>query len=718
MNTKKLISLVLAFILAVTPMVAFAEESPLGSYENPYQLYANSLTPLIITVAPGTDAYVQADLCDNSVVTVGHATHGGYFLQYGRQTVYPAGDNTAEFTMNTFSDMFSVYNSGETDVVVYIKLAEGAPAAAGTMDNPEEIVLAKNFFGNLGANLTADLEAGNEGHYYVYYATADGYFTVNISAFDAEYNSVGWMYNVQNVTAGIYGDNHWSDEDEPVYYESVKVSAGDKVMVFASTYDPANMWNNPVGTVAINASFDPIGSMNFPAEITEGEQSVVLEEGNQGYHCTWTAPENGTVTVAINGESWQYNVMITRPDGSAYYGDNHYSDDEEVVPSEEHTVSAGDVVSVFVATYDPANMWANPAGTVEWSLTFLSGEGETPDTPPEEPVTPPTGDGKEDGYFESGVSLLPGTNEYELSADNKYTVFYFEPAEIGKYIFTAANGYVALVSYNGMWVTIEPSAETVTGPTFEWECQDVGQSILVAAISDDASVTISVEKEELIIVEIPVIKYENKVTPQSFVLEGSFDDMLYVDTFDDVLDVAVLGNDGFYHLGSENGPILYVCLSDPWMNLTEAMNNGQLKDVIYDGDEVIGKIDYNEAFAQYVECADADSSLYPLTEDLIVIFKGAGSFHNWYGEDGWVGGDLEDAWMFACYYFEQVEPVYEYGDVNADGNVNVLDYAMVKSHCMHLKELSAEQQARADMNGDGRINVLDYGILKKLIMSK
>ncbi len=722
MTMKKLLSLLMAVILTVTPMAVLAENADLGTYENPYLLYADSMTPLPITVAPGTEAYVKVDQCDNSTVTVGHATSDGYFLQYGRQSVYPGADGTAEFTMNAFSDVFSVYNSGETDVVVYLKLAAGALAGAGTMDNPEEILLEKDWFGNLGAFLTKDLDAGNEGYYYSWTATSDGYFTANLSAFDAEYMPVGWLYFLNNVTAGIYGDIHWSDDEIPVNYESVKVSAGDEVVLFVSTYDPNNMWSNPAGSVSVNASFDAIGSMNFPQEITAGEYTAVLEAGNQGYHYTWTAAANGTVSVAMLDESWQYNLNILRADETFVYGDTHWSDDETVVSTESHSVSAGDVVTVMVATYDPADMWNNPAGTLHWSLTFTPGEGEDPVDPPvdvpDEPVTPPTGDGKTEGYFWSDVVLSVGDNECELDPEYMYTVYYFEPTEVGKYTFTAANGYVALVSYNGMWVTIEPSAETVTESTFEWECKDVGQSILVAAISDEPGIFLTIEKEEIVIVEIPWTIYENKFTPVPFSFEGDEDALLYVDTFDGVCDVAVLGVDGYYHLGNANGPLLYACLSDPLMSLAGAMEYGQLKDVIYDGDTVVQKINYNEAFGEYLACTD-ETAYYPLTEDLMIIFQSVGKYQDWYGEDGWVGGNLDDAWMFACYYFEQEEPAFVFGDVDGDGKAAKTDYFKLKSYLLG-KDIAFDDGmfARSDIDGNGKVNKTDYFKLKSYLLGK
>ena len=48
------------------------------------------------------------------------------------------------------------------------------------------------------------------------------------------------------------------------------------------------------------------------------------------------------------------------------------------------------------------------------------------------------------------------------------------------------------------------------------------------------------------------------------------------------------------------------------------------------------------------------------------------------------------------------------GDVNGDGKVSVLDYALLKRHVLGIGELSEEGKATADVNKDGKVNALDY----------
>ena len=111
----------------------------------------------------------------------------------------------------------------------------------------------------------------------------------------------------------------------------------------------------------------PVGVMNNPADLVIGENSVTLAAGSQGYYYTWTATANGTLTVTITGENWFYviNNLTT-----SVYGDNQWSDSDPVVNPAVITVAAGDEIQIVVNTYDPANEWNAPAGTIAFTAAF------------------------------------------------------------------------------------------------------------------------------------------------------------------------------------------------------------------------------------------------------------------------------------------------------------------------------------------------------------
>ncbi len=721
---KKVLSIimVLAMLLASVSVTVFADD--LGTYENPYQVAAGAMTPTAITVPAEGDAYVFVDDANGSTLEIGYATSAGYTVYYGRMPITPEADGTLMFTMDPQGTFFNIVNPTAEAIVVYIKLTAGTGASnAGTIDNPEVVTLEKNeYSGEFGAYLTNELAANNQGHYYSITAPADGTFQVFASAYsydeNGDYIDLGYMFFVNNITKGTYGDMRYSDDqvfqEELWGVETVKVSEGDELIIFATTYNPETPWSAPAGNVGINVAFSGIGSYLCPEVTEDGNKTTTLEEGNTGYYYEWTATEEGTVTVSIDSATgWMYSVDCEYADGSATYGDIHWSDDDPVVSSESFDVEVGSTLRIFISTYDPANFFSNPAGSVDWSISFVAGEVEGGGAGSGDDEGEDDGEGEGDditnNYIVSDEYLQVGTDRYSLDWDYIYTVFCFEPETTGKYTFTSEEALIGLVSSNGMWITVGESSDyisddVITESTFEWTCTSVGQSIWVAALGFfDADIT--VDYEEVVIKEIPKESYINTVTPEAFVFGGNADELNYVDTFDAVEDKAVLGADGYYHLNTADGPILFANISDPMMSLSAANGYGQLKYLIYDENGEVAMIkDFTEAMIEYIACMDEANGLYPLTADLMEVFQKAGEYLGWYGAEGWIGGDLADAWMFACYYSEDIKGE---SDIPANNDTNNNDNTDNGTN----NDAGANQGATAPSTGDNVIVIVTLAVV-------
>ena len=268
-----------------------------------------------------------------------------------------------------------------------------------------------------------------------------------------------------------------------------------------------------------------------------------------------------------------------------------------------------------------------------------------------------------DVNYEKGAALqadvegLVCTAEYEACAYD-YTVYTFSPSEIGKYTISS-NKLLGIVSNNGMWVTAPPSETTVTETSITWECKSVGQRIWVAALTQGSPATITVEYEPIEIVSIPVEVYKNTTAPKAFVFEENADALVNVNVQNKTVDLPIMGPDGFYRLNDANGPRIFVDLNDEQISLAAALDYGQLKIGILENGKIDHYVNYCDAFSEYLACADAKTGLYPLTDDLMEIYKEVGNYKNWYGESGWLALTEEDAWMFACYYIE--DDIYEDG---------------------------------------------------------
>lgn len=267
------------------------------------------------------------------------------------------------------------------------------------------------------------------------------------------------------------------------------------------------------------------------------------------------------------------------------------------------------------------------------------------------------------GYVLSNTLLSVGKADYDIDQAYEYTVFVFKPEGTGKYTISSDNAKLGIVSYNGMWATVVPSADTVNDSFIEWSCTSVGQKIWIAVDCDSISASVSVEMGEAVSTESILVEYVNKTTPSAFMMDSEkARGLIRVETFDDVVDSAVLGSDGKYHYNDVNGPVLYANLSDSVMSLYGAYGYGQLKYVVYENGKSVSTIDYNSALNEYYTSISGSSKYYPLTDDLIEMFKNVGQGKGWYGADGFVGGDLDDAWMFACYFVHCDDESHVYGE--------------------------------------------------------
>lgn len=62
------------------------------------------------------------------------------------------------------------------------------------------------------------------------------------------------------------------------------------------------------------------------------------------------------------------------------------------------------------------------------------------------------------------------------------------------------------------------------------------------------------------------------------------------------------------------------------------------------------------------------------------------------------------------------ESSYKKGDVNGDGKISSMDYALVKNHILGISTLSGNSAKAADVNGDGKISSMDYALIKNDIL--
>lgn len=410
----------------------------------------------------------------------------------------------------------------------------------------------------------------------------------------------------------------------------------------------------------------PLGSQSNPDALPINE-TVTKDLVNQEYWYTWTATEDGIFKFEMNSalcaDGWTYNLQHNYDvhNFSTGWGEN----DKNVC---EVAVVAGDTIllGVSIPTYypdlDAYEVYVPASGTLVFTTTFGDGDigggdiggGDIGggDIGGDETLTG-------DNYILSDEALVVGTKDYLVSPMYQYTLFMFEPTETGKYTITTTDSLIGYLG-GGTFYFADPSAENVAYTSYEWECASVGQGILLGVMANTNTANITITREELDESdELEWTIYENEADVEAFEYEGDTSALVPVDFEDDVIDDAVLGEDGFYHLNTVDGPILYANLNETSLqSLVAIISNGKLSAVSYAEDgSVLEKVDYTEAVTEYINSAYVDEATgayyYPLTADLIEMFKEVGASNEWYDGEIWVY-DSADAWMFACYYVPSV----------------------------------------------------------------
>ena len=132
----------------------------------------------------------------------------------------------------------------------------------------------------------------------------------------------------------------------------------------------------------------------------------------------------------------------------------------------------------------------------------------------------------------------------------------------------------------------------------------------------------------------------------------------------------VMGEDGYYHLNSADGPLLYMNLGPnaPYISMYNMLGytgfgGTSLTASFYDANgSVVRREDYTACMCSYVESIDPTYGVYPLTEDLVYMMQNGGGYKGWWNPESanCVFMDeekvldptinLELGWMFAVCY--------------------------------------------------------------------
>jgi len=542
---------------------------------------------------------------DGMIMTI---TGESYTLTIGGETIVPEnGVYTTTISLTDYQPLlFAITGEGTYTINFTYPL--------GASENPAQLVMGEN---------TASVAEGSWGYYYTWTATEEGILTIT--------GIEGNQFYVNNLTSYIYGD---IVEGAGSY--SVNVAAGDQIQVSVNTFDAEQWWNTPAGETCITASFQATGSTEPEGPIVgEGETATpdapILVE--------YTAETDGILSVTISGNPG-YKVEVFDAEGNTVGLPN--TGKAEATYTYELTAGTYTVRMVGYANWDEAS------ATVNYSISFEASQGGEVE--------------KAEYEVDYNTTLVVGDNTVTLLDTAITTIYAFEPTEEGTYTVTAPEGAVVGYWGAGEWFLTDPMSTT---NSIEWTCTSVGQSayIGVSGIEGEFVLTVTKTASGSGHEQVEYTVYENVHTfPEGFNQLTGEETLLNVNITE--AHTAVLGTDGYYHLDTADGPVLYVDLQTDafMMNVAAAPGGANTMRGEYNG----VKYDFLTAMGAY-----ADYELYPLTEDLMAFIQGYGKYQGWFmtgmspfAEINEGTANADTAWMVLCRYVEKEEPVIEKFDID------------------------------------------------------
>lgn len=278
-------------------------------------------------------------------------------------------------------------------------------------------------------------------------------------------------------------------------------------------------------------------------------------------------------------------------------------------------------------------------------------------------------------YVGNAYYIYVGGNYVTMQA-NATNYYIFEPEEAGVYRFSTSDPDAILSYWGGNTSFInEMTSSTDYDPatnsfTQNWKQGNIGGIIIIGVTGTEDCIIEVTRIGDPILDETDLVPevYKPAQTPKKFTINKAQGRRLtYVNLEGKTEDYQiVLGSDGYYHLNSATGPLLYINIGPnaPYHSLyymAGAGGNGVagngIKATIYENGIAVRRIDFSECMLSYGECADANYGIYPLNEDLRYIVQTAGEYYGWWDSESsnfWLDTvenlNPELGWMFAICY--------------------------------------------------------------------
>lgn len=279
-----------------------------------------------------------------------------------------------------------------------------------------------------------------------------------------------------------------------------------------------------------------------------------------------------------------------------------------------------------------------------------------------------------DEWFGTTYTVGVGATYVKVKQSNVNTFFAFEPTQEGIYRISVTNSKAKLQHYGSINFPNPQSIEGATSTSYELNVKENNlggtYAICVTGATEYILVIERISSAILDENDIPWEEYEGN-PPTKKHTETVSQKMTYVDLTGNTK--AVLGSDGYYHLNSATGKILFVNLGPnaryiSMYNMLGVSGVGGTKfgKTFRDSSgNVTVKEDYTSCMIEYVTYRSPQNAsnpyefeVYPLTEDLMYMLKNGGEHIGWWDpeSENFLFADLGSAfnpdlgWMFAVCY--------------------------------------------------------------------
>ncbi len=686
---------------------------PNGTKEYPYEI--GGTLEFDAAVKAGGEVYYNVYKVGGTVLKIQNADA---YVIYGGKT-YKAENGVVSVPVETEDVTIPVNlvigNSGSADATFKVTFAYNS----GTLANPHTLALG---------DLTTELAKGNDqGVVYLYTATQSGTLTVKVNSITSGVEYDVTLYNLNTSAMRTL------EEDGANGTVSIVVNKDDQVQVTvgalpnAENEYPAATVKSTVSFKA-GAGTTDVGQKNINYSVTVKDNTGKAVSGVKfsfavnGKTASATTNSSGIATVSL--PAGECTATMTVPNGyiasatEVTLSANKTSgtitlEKEEVIAGPgttpiDYTVKLTDangkaVTGATVQFYNNGKKYGeqkvNAAGTAKITLkdaTYtikLTGTSlkydesaarvTATDTSLELLLTDKsvTGTTAQNSTKIEKAALSAGATHVVVTP-GKTNYFCFSPSESGLYLFTATNPS-AKVGYHGMPHFVQP-AYTVESDDFKPDSESNAFSLNIRATQIGGSYVIGIAAPTNVsatvlrvtrvgeagtsIVDQPWVDYKGTTAVKPFTYKGgtltNFDIKAATSTYK-----LVLGSDGYYHLGSATGKLVYVRLGAdaPYVSLAALLGldggpAGSNFGSYQYGSGSLVKESYNVLLGEYIANMDQAKGIYPLTADLAYMIQQGGEHRGWWDatSSGYLftdddfepipGINTEIGWMYALCY--------------------------------------------------------------------